>query len=368
MQPNTMSSPARAKTADRQEISRKLVNLLRKHYKSPPAAKKERPVLETLLYAVCLEDASPEQAEAAFARLYASFHDLNEIRVSSISELASVFEGMENPEWRAARVRAILQHVFEKHFEFAFEAIRRKTLELATKQLTRIRDLSPFVRNFVLNTALGSHTIPVDQRMTNAAIWMGLIPATETPQQAAELLKNIVRKPDAPLFCQLLRSIAVDPRLSRAFDFSKYPVPEGGFDLSTSPERLEKLFRSGPGPVKPPPKPKPVPKAVPKAAADKKPRDRKTSRNESRATARGSSVKATVRKPARKTTPSRKKNNRARRKLLDSQKCSGPRTGASETDRAEFIFRSTGPRISTDDGPRCLSAGVENPIGISPAR
>jgi endonuclease-3 len=297
-----MSSPARAKTTDRQEISRKLVNLLRKHYKTP-GAKKERPVLETLLYAVCLEDASPEQAEKAFERLYSSFHDLNEVRVSSISELSVVFEGMENPEWRAARVRAILQHVFEKHFEFVFEAIRRKTIELATKQLGRIRDLSPFVRNYVLTTSLGSHTIPVDQRMTNAAIWMGLLPATETPQQAAELLKVVVRKPDAPQFCQLLRAIAVDPRLSRAFDFTKYPIPEGGFDLSTAPERLEKLFRSGPGPVKPPPKPKPVPKP----AAEKKGRDAKTSRGNARTAARSSSVKTPVRKTARKPAPSRKK-------------------------------------------------------------
>lgn len=301
-----MSSPARAKTVDRQEVTRKLVNILRKHYKAS-GPKKERPVLETLLYAVCLEDTSHEQAEEAFNRLYASFHDLNEIRVSSISELTAVFDGLDNPEWRAARVRGVLQHVFEKHFEFAFEALRRKTAELATKQLTRIRDLSPFVRNYALNISLGSHVIPADQRMTNAAIWMGLLHANETPQQAAELLKVVVRKADAPQFCMLLRSIAVDPKLSKAFDFSKYPIPDGGFDLSTAPERLEKLFRSGPGPVKPPPKPKPPARAA-AAEKPKNARDAKSSRSgDSRSSSRAGNVKTAARKPAKKAAPSRKK-------------------------------------------------------------
>lgn len=298
-----MSSPARAKTVDRQEISRKLVNLLRKRYKVS-ASKKERPVLETLLYAVCLEDTTPEQAEAAFERIFNVFHDLNEVRVSSISELSVIFDGLDNPEWRAARVRGILHHVFEKHFEFTFEALRRKTAELATKQLGRIRDLSPFVRNYVLNVSLGSHVIPVDQRMTSAAIWLGLVPANQPPQEAAEILKSVVRKADAPQFCQLLRALAVDPKLSRAFDFTKYPVPEGGFDLSTAPERLEKLFRSGPGPVKPLPKPK----TAPKAAADKNARDRKPARSaDSRSSARANATKTASRKTARKAAPSRKK-------------------------------------------------------------
>ena len=127
----------------------------------------------TLLYAVCLEDASAAQADVAYERLWSAFHDLNELRVSSITELVThVFSDMPDPDWRAHRVRNILQYVFEKHFEFAFEGLRRKTLELATKQLFKIRDLSPFVRNFALQNALETHVVPVDRLMTNASIWL----------------------------------------------------------------------------------------------------------------------------------------------------------------------------------------------------
>jgi hypothetical protein len=48
-------------------------------------------VLETILYGVCLENASYEEADAAFARFESDFFDMNEIRVSSIMELSGVF-------------------------------------------------------------------------------------------------------------------------------------------------------------------------------------------------------------------------------------------------------------------------------------
>jgi len=293
-----MSSPARARTVDRQEVTRKLVNILKKRYKASASPKKERPVLETLLFAVCLEDASVEQAEVAFDRMLETFHDLNEIRVSSISELAQVFNGMPDPEWRAARIRAVLHYVFEKHFEFAFEALRRKTLDLATKQLTRIKDLSPFVRNYALQSALGSHLVPVDQQMTNAAIWLGLVPPGEGPQQAGDMLKVVVRKADTQQFCHLLKCLACDPKLQRAFDPEKFPAPAGGWDLASAPERLEHLFKHG----------VPARKAA-RAKGAKTARTRKPERAKSeRAVARKSAAKpAAGRKTTRRTPAARKK-------------------------------------------------------------
>ena len=83
------------------------------------------------------------------------------MRVSSISELNSVFEGMDEPELRSVRIRHVLHYVFEENYEFEYEGLRRKTLELATKQLNKIRDLSPFVKNFTLQVALGSHLVPI---------------------------------------------------------------------------------------------------------------------------------------------------------------------------------------------------------------
>jgi hypothetical protein len=237
-----MTSPHKAKTVDKLTLGKKLVSVLKKRYHDP-LPKHEKPVLETLLYAVCLEDTSIAQAESAYERLWSAFHDLNELRVSSITELVNhVFVGMPDADWRAHRIRNILQYVFEKHFEFAFEGLRRKTLELATKQLYKIRDLSPFVRNFALQTALETHVVPVDRLMTNASIWLGLVPANESPEQAAETLKSTARKVDVSVFSHYLRCLAVDPRLTKYFEPTKASAASHP-DPQTMIERLEVLFK-----------------------------------------------------------------------------------------------------------------------------
>ncbi len=225
---------------DKLTLGKKLVALLKKRYPSPPSHR-ERPVLETLLYAICLEDASVEQADASCERLLHAFHDLNELRVSSITELSSIFDGMVSADWRAHRVRNVLHYVFEKNFEYDFESLRRKTLELATKQLLKIRDLSPFDRNYTLQEALGTHVVPVDRMMTNAAIWLGLASPGETPDHAAETLKSTVRKADVPVFAHYLRCLAVDPMLSKYFEPAKGTAAAA--DPQTMFERLEALYK-----------------------------------------------------------------------------------------------------------------------------
>jgi hypothetical protein len=239
-----MTSTNKVKSVDKLTLGKKLVSVLKKRY-SQPLPKQDRPVLETLLYAVCLEDTSVELADGAYERLWSAFHDLNELRVSSITELVNhVFDGMPDADWRAHRVRNILQYVFEKHFEFAFEGLRRKTLELATKQLFKIRDLSPFVRNYALQTALETHVVPVDRLMTNASIWLGLVPAGESPEQAAETLKSTARKVDVPVFSHYLRCLAVDPRLMKLLEPHK-GANSPPHDPQTMIGRLGVLFKEG---------------------------------------------------------------------------------------------------------------------------
>lgn len=236
-----MTAAHKTKMVDKLTLGKKLVNLLKKRYQVP-VPKHERPVLETLLFAICLEDASEAQADAAFQRLMTAFHDLNELRVSSITEMGHIFDGMPEPDWRAHRVRNVLQYVFEKHFEFAFEGLRRKTLELAAKQLSKIRDLSPFDRNYTLQSALGTHIVPVDRLMTNACVWLGLVNPSDSADHAADVLKSSVRKADVLVFAHYLRCLAVDPRLVKSFEPGKNPAAHAR-DPQTMIERLEALFK-----------------------------------------------------------------------------------------------------------------------------
>lgn len=242
-----MAAAQRMKTPDKQEICKKVLTLLKKTY-AGVAPKQELPVLETLLYANCLENSTPEQAEQVYARVLNGFHDLNEVRVSSIYELQRLFHDMDQPEWKALRIKNILQYVFETTYAFDFEVLKRKSsVELATKQLGKIHALSPFIRAFVLQNSLGSHVLPIDDRMLAAVVWLGLAEPGSDADHASEGLRSFVRKADAQLFCHLLRCVATDPKYVPTF---AVPPDEDDDAVSSAYERLDDLIRRGPRPIK----------------------------------------------------------------------------------------------------------------------
>jgi len=239
-----MVAASRAKTSDRSAILKKLLPAIKQKYKLP-VPKQDRPVLETMLYAICLEDTSVKMAETFFERLYGSFPDLNEIRVSSVQEIEQAFEGQPGGEWRAYHVRNVLQFVFEKSYAFEFESLRKKTLELATKQLAKINHLTTFVRNYTLQSVIGAHLIPLDPAMGRCLVWLGLVPPNQDLEQMGETLKSVVRKSEVPQFCLSIRCLATDAAVNGEFDSAKFPTPEEGHDGAAVTDRLDRLYASG---------------------------------------------------------------------------------------------------------------------------
>src|SRR5262245_54864523 len=69
-----------------------------------PAEPPARPVLEQFLYAICREGATRSKADRVFANLKERFFDWNEVRVSSVRELADVMEDLPEAETRAQRI------------------------------------------------------------------------------------------------------------------------------------------------------------------------------------------------------------------------------------------------------------------------
>ena len=206
------------KTVDRQKVFTKLIKQLKKEFGRLPRKRETLPVLETMLYAVCLEDAPVEDAESVFARLTDEFFDWNEVRVSTITELEPTFEGLPDPARRAMRVRYLLYYVFDHQFSYDFDSLKKKPLELVSKQLNKIKHLTPFGRNYLLQHALGSHVLPVDARMLRVAIFLGLVPARATVENAPDLLKAMVRKADGFEVMWLLKSLSVSSKVDVLFD------------------------------------------------------------------------------------------------------------------------------------------------------
>ena len=234
------------KASDRQELSKTLAPILAKEF-GPAPPESDRPVLETLIYSILLEDLPAATAEDAYARLTGGFADLNDIRVSTISEIVAVLKGLPRPELRAHRVRTVLQTVFEDRYEFTLEPIRKKTLDAAAKALEKIRDLSAFNRQYTLQHALKGHAVPVDGTTGRAAVWLGLAegdPSTDQIDEAAiaESLKHAIRKADAAEFNHLLRAFATDDRFAPHFG-KKWGIPEGGYDFHDAPARLKAALK-----------------------------------------------------------------------------------------------------------------------------
>lgn len=260
-QGNAMGTAKATKAADKSQVCRKLVQALQKLYgKSVPVI--EQPVLETMLFGVCLEDNRWEQAELSLKDLMSSYFDLNEIRVSSISELSSALAPLKDAEWKGLRIRAILRFIFESGYTFEFEKLRRQTQEQAVKTLKKIRELSPFVRDFILQEILDGHIVCLDSSMFKAARWLGLVPLAMDQQEAAEFLKGGLRKSEVAEFCHLLRCLSTDAQYSgRLFE-----QPDAEFSMDDVMDRLTELQN----PKKKAARPAPEPVRPEKASADKK--------------------------------------------------------------------------------------------------
>ncbi len=237
-----MVTASKLKNSEKQAICKKITAVLKKRY-GGTIPKIDLPVMESLIFAICLEDETFERAREYYDRLFDAFHDLNEIRVSSIGELEAAFQGISHPEWRALRVRNVLQYVFEKHYVFDFESLRKKTIDLATRQLGKIPHLSHFARNWVIQNSLGGHLLPLDHTMRDAAVWLGLVESTQNEHDASESLKAVIRKPETPLFASLLKSLAIDPQV-RPEIAAALKKSKTEFDATTAVARLPELFAS----------------------------------------------------------------------------------------------------------------------------
>jgi len=315
--------PAKSlKAADKQNILKKLVTEMKRRY-GGTVPKQTRSTFETLLFAVCLEDVGHAEAEVAYAHLLEPFFDLNEIRVSSVTQIQQALGDLRAADWKALRIREALQHVFEKFYAFDLEFLKRKTQEQAIKELLLVPYQTPFVRSYVVQQTLGAHVLPIDQSMVQLLQWLGLADVGADHETAAEEVKAGLKKAEGVQFCYLLKCVAADPELREHFE--EPPTTEEESDPFTAASRLADLIKN-PQKKKKKAKPAPVPapavnkttvksstakgaagKTVPgKAAAEKT----ATTKVAARKTAAVKSV--AVKKPVKKKTSERAISGKAK--------------------------------------------------------
>lgn len=321
---------AKTKTTDKSKVLGRLLKLLKKEFGGIPK-REQLPVLEAMVFAACLENSSYEAADAAFGRLRDDFFDWNEVRVSTIAELEPVFEGVYEPEWCAMRVRYLLYYVFDHQFSYDFDGIKKKSFDLANKQVSKIKHLTPFCRNYLLQKCLSSHVVPVDEKMVRTAIWLGLIPVGADENSGAELLKGFIRKADTPEFFWLLKSLSVSKHGDVILEMSpKGDHPELEFDLEDAEDRLKDVL-SGRARKR---------MQSAKRAAEKKAEEekaaraaRKTSRKKAATKTTTKKKKTAAKKSAAKSTAATKKKTAAKKKTTKKKTAARKKTAKKKTAR-----------------------------------
>ena len=197
-------------TSSRSTKINKIQKVLKKAGYQLVAPDPQRSVIEHLLFAACLEDAKYDAAEQAFAALVHNFFDWNEVRVTTIRELAEEISCLPDPTRAAQRIKEILQSVFETKYAFDLEELRKENLGPATEQLQKIKGATSFAVAYVMQVALGGHAIPVDAAAISVMEILDLAKPKDLKAGSVPGLERSVAKNKGIEFASLLHQFAVD--------------------------------------------------------------------------------------------------------------------------------------------------------------
>ena len=197
-------------TQSKTQLLTNIHTLLKKRYKPKTEPNASRlSVLKAVVYGICHEDTTREQANQALSRFQDEFFDWNELRVSSVEEIQETLAGIPGPEERAKRIRRFLRQLFNRTYGFTLDALAKKPLKEALKVLqTYDAFASDYVTATVIQQALGGHAIPVDNAAHRVLERVGISePEVHTLRG---ILERAVPKNRGVEFLDLIEDVATD--------------------------------------------------------------------------------------------------------------------------------------------------------------
>ena len=194
--------------SNRAALLSKTHRVLKKHYK-PVVPPPERTLLEHLIFACCLENSLHADAESAYAALVEQFFDWNEVRVSSVRELAEVLGDLGDAKDAATRLKYSLQSVFESVYAFDLESFKKENIGQAVKKLQQYNGTTTFSVAYVKQAALGGHSIPVNDGALGSLTVIGIISEAEAEKKMVPGLERAISKPKGVEFGALLHQLGV---------------------------------------------------------------------------------------------------------------------------------------------------------------
>ena len=119
---------------------------------------------------------------------------------------------MRSAEARSQRLINFLQEVFETTFSFDLEALHKKGLKQAAKQLSRYEAANDYAVAWVIQQSLGGHAIPMDEPTLRVLQRLGLVDGDGGHNGDMEALRASVEhqipKSRGALFNDLISALA----------------------------------------------------------------------------------------------------------------------------------------------------------------
>ena len=224
---------------------------LKRRYKPKPDRSAGRlSVLEAVVYGICHEDATREQANQALSRFKDQFFDWNEVRVSPIAEVQETLADIPDPQGRAERIRRFLRQLFSKTYGFSLEPLTKKPLKEALKVLHAYEAFSSdYVTATVIQQALGGHAIPIDSATRRALERLGIsdsdLPSLRLHPRARRSQESRRRVPGTPRGAGPRHLCRTSPRLSTLRAPQDLRLRSGTQVRSKSPRPGEPSGREG---------------------------------------------------------------------------------------------------------------------------
>jgi endonuclease III len=194
---------------NRAAIINKVLKVVKKHYKPAPPPK-DRSLLQHLLFACCLENSPHDAAEKVFHTLSTDYFDWNEVRVSTVRELAEVLKPLNDPQDAATRLKRVLQSVFETHYSFDLEPMKKQNIGQAVKTLEKYNGSTPFIVAYVTQNALGGHAIPINQGLLESMRIVGVVSDGEAAKGTVPGLERVVPKSKGSEVGSMLHQLGVE--------------------------------------------------------------------------------------------------------------------------------------------------------------
>ncbi|MDB4481296.1 hypothetical protein N9049_02545, partial [bacterium] len=129
---------------NRADLITKLHKFVKKEYQviTPPS---NRSVLEHMIYGCCLENSTFDAADDAFARLQENYFDWNEVRVTTVAELAESCRNLSDPTAAAKSLKKTLHGIFEHYYQFDLDFLKKENLSKAVQTFQKFNGVSQFV-------------------------------------------------------------------------------------------------------------------------------------------------------------------------------------------------------------------------------